>query len=234
MRHYMKPHRLARFIALIGLLCTPVSVWAQPARPDAVPRADKLPATIPLFPLQDVMLFPNVSRPLLIFEPRYRAMVADALKGDRIIGMVMLRPGHEADYEGRPPVFPIGCAGMITEVEQLPDGRYTIVLHGAVKFRITSEDHSRPYRVARVEALPETVDDDERAALRAERSQLVSLVMASIEPGSRPPPTSLGDEDLVNVIAQYLDIDPTQRQDLLERKGPLSRLRALVELLALR
>jgi Lon protease-like protein len=230
----MKPHRLAALIALIGLLCTAVQASAQPARPDAVAGADKLPATIPIFPLQDVMLFPNVSRPLLIFEPRYRAMVADALKGDRIIGMVMLRPGHEAEYEGRPPVFPIGCAGMITEVEQLPDGRYTLVLHGAVKFRITSEDQSRPYRVARVEALPETVDDAERAALRAERSQLVSLVMASVEPGSRPPPPSLGDEDLVNVIAQYIDIDPTQRQDLLERKGPLSRLRGLVEILALR
>ena len=234
MRDYMKPHRFAGFIALIGLLCTSVPVWAQPARPEVAARGDKLPATIPLFPLQDVMLFPNVSRPFLIFEPRYREMVADALKGDRIIGMVMLRPGHEAEYEGRPPVYPIGCAGMITSVEQLPDGRYTIVLDGAVKFRITSEDHSRAYRLARVEPLPETVDDEERAALRAERAQLVSLVMASVEPGSRPPPPSLGDEDLVNVIAQYLDIDPTQRQELLERKGPLARLRGLVEILALR
>ena len=67
---------------------------------------------LPVFPLP-VVLFPGVPLPLHIFEPRYRAMIADALKGDRIIGMVQLRPGYEADYEGRPPVFAIGCAGVI-------------------------------------------------------------------------------------------------------------------------
>ena len=84
--------------------------------------------------------------------------MADALKGDRIIGMVLLRPGHEAEYEGRPPVYPIGCAGVITDVEQLPDGRYAILLRGLVKFRVTSEDQSRAYRLARVEAMPEMTD----------------------------------------------------------------------------
>ena len=72
-----------------------------------------LPATIPIFPLPNAVLFPNVFMPLHIFEPRYRAMVSDALAGDRIIGMVLLKPGFEADYEGRPPVYPIGCAGVI-------------------------------------------------------------------------------------------------------------------------
>ena len=72
---------------------------------------EELPSEIPLFPLPDVVLFPGVTRPLLIFEPRYREMVADALKGDRVIGMVMLRPGFEKDYEGRPPSG-IGCAGV--------------------------------------------------------------------------------------------------------------------------
>ena len=70
------------------------------------------------------MLFPGVSRPLHIFEPRYRAMVADALKGDRIIGMVTLKPGYEANYAGRPAVYEIGCAGVITDVEELPGGRF--------------------------------------------------------------------------------------------------------------
>jgi hypothetical protein len=84
-----------------------------------------LPPTIPLFPLSNVVLFPNVFLPLHIFEPRYRAMIGDALDGDRIVGMVMLQPGYEADYEGRPPVFPIGCAGLITRAEPLGDGRTT-------------------------------------------------------------------------------------------------------------
>ena len=138
----MRPHRLACAISIVGLLCAPAAVRAQFATPDKAGGAGALPPTIPIFPLQDVMLFPNISRPLHIFEPRYRAMVADALKGDRIIGMVLLRAGYEAEYEGRPPVYPIGCAGVITDAEELPDGRYVIVLRGLVKFRVTSEDQT--------------------------------------------------------------------------------------------
>ena len=136
----MKPRKLACAVWIVGLLSVPVTVWAQSETTAKVQGADLLPPTIPIFPLPDVMLFPNVSRPLHIFEPRYRAMVADALQGDRIIGMVLLRPGYEADYEGRPPVYPIGCAGVITQSQELPDGRYNIMLRGLVKFRITGED----------------------------------------------------------------------------------------------
>ena len=89
-----------------------------------------LPPTIPIFPLPNAVLFPNVFLPLHIFEPRYREMVADALQGDRIIGMVLLRPGWEPDYDGRPAIYPIGCAGVITNAERLPDGRFNIVLRG--------------------------------------------------------------------------------------------------------
>ena len=74
---------------------------------------------LPLFPLPNVVLFPNVFLPLHIFEPRYREMVADALASDRMIGMVLLQPGWERDYDGRPPVYPIGCSGVITHVERL-------------------------------------------------------------------------------------------------------------------
>ena len=157
----MQSRRIACAMWIIGLLGVPGAAWAQSPTAGAtggssatqtLPAGEILPRTIPIFPLQDVMLFPNLPRPLHIFEPRYRAMVADALKGDRIIGMVLLRPGYEADYEGRPPVYPIGCAGVITDVEQLPDGRYAILLRGLVKFRVISEDRSRAYRLARVEA----------------------------------------------------------------------------------
>jgi Lon protease-like protein len=190
-----------------------------------------LPPTIPIFPLPDVMLFPNVSRPLHIFEPRYRAMVADALKGDRIIGMVLLRPGYEADYEGRPAVYPIGCAGVITDVEELPDGRFNIVLRGLAKFRVTGEDQSRAYRLARVEAMPELLKDEERVALRKQRQRLEALLVA---PGSEPPPPTIPDDELVNALAQYLDLDPMDRQELLERDGALSRSQALIDLLDLK
>jgi hypothetical protein len=214
------------------LLCTAGLAWGQPGGAGAQGGAT-LPPTIPIFPLQDVMLFPHVSRPLHIFEPRYRAMVADAIKGDRIIGMVLLRPGYEADYEGRPPIYPIGCAGVITDVEQLPDGRYLIMLRGLVKFRVTSEDQRRAYRLAQVETIPEVLSDEDRAALR-QRRQRLTLLLAAAAPGSGPPPPTLSDEDLVNTMAQQLDLDPEDRQDLLERHGALARSEALIDLLVAR
>ena len=89
-----------------------------------------LPATIPLFPLPNVVLFPNVYLPLHIFEPRYRQMMDRALSGERVIGMVLLKPGYEHDYERTPPVYQVGCAGSITQFERLPDGRFNLVLKG--------------------------------------------------------------------------------------------------------
>src|SRR6266540_5148202 len=110
---------------------------------------------LPLFPLPNVVLFPNVFLPLHIFEPRYREMIADALDSDRMIGMVLLRPGWERDYEGRPPVYPVGCSGVITHVEHYRDGRYDIVLRGLDRFRIVEEDSARSYRRAIVEPAPD-------------------------------------------------------------------------------
>src|SRR5215468_2392515 len=105
---------------------------------------------LPLFPLPNVVLFPNVFLPLHIFEPRYRAMVSDALASDRMIGMVLLKPGWESEYEGRPPVYPTGCSGVITHVDRLPDGRYNLVLRGVERFRIVEEEAGGSYRRANV------------------------------------------------------------------------------------
>src|SRR6478735_6508365 len=161
-----------------------------------------LPATIPIFPLPNVVLFPNVFLPLHIFEPRYRAMLADALAGDRIIGMTLLQPGFEADYEGRPAVYPIGCAGVITHSERLPDGRSNLVLRGIEKFRIVEEDPSREYRLARGEPLPETANDNDRKLLKQRRHRLEALLVAAIERGGADPrfPAAIPDEDLVNAL----------------------------------
>ena len=219
---------------IVGLLSVPGAVWGQSATPDATRGVDILPATIPIFPLEDVVLFPNTSRPLQIFEPRYRAMVADALKGDRIIGMVLLRPGYEADYEGRPPVSAIGCAGAITDVKELPDGRYLIMLRGLMKFRVKSEDQSRAYRLARVEAIPEAPTAEDRVALRQWRARLETLLVPAVPSRADPSSPALSDEDLVNLLAQNLDIEPLTRQDLLERQGLLARSEALTDLLKLK
>lgn len=221
-------------MCLVALLCASGHVWARSVTSQAAADASTLPSAIPIFPLPEVVLFPGVSRPLLIYEPRYRDMVADALKGDRIIGMVLLRPGYEQDYEGRPPIYEIGCAGEITHVQQLPDGRYTIVLRGLVKFRVVSEDQRRAYRLARVEVVPELLTPEELAPLSALRERLSSLLLAALPLGSDLPEPSLSDAEFINTVAQYLNIREPERQELLERSNLLSRAQTLVEVLETR
>jgi Lon protease-like protein len=191
--------------------------------------APTLPAEIPLFPLPETTLFPGVSRPLLIFEPRYRAMIADALKGDRIVGMVRLRPGFEKDYEGRPPIYAVGCAGRIEQYEQLPDGRYVIVLQGLTAFRVLAEDQRKPYRLGRVEVVPDQLQEQERLTLSSLRNRLASLLVRVLPFGVEPPDASLEDDEFVNVVAQNLPMSEDDRQDLLERSSLLARARALID-----
>jgi Lon protease-like protein len=195
-----------------------------------------LPPTIPLFPLPNVVLFPNVFLPLHIFEPRYRDMVADALAEDRIIGMVLLRPGWESDYDGRPSIYPVGCAGLITHAERLPDGRFNIVLQGLEKFRVHDEDDSRSYRLARVDSIEDRpTNGDERDEMRRARLRLEALLMPQ-PPGRADTkvPASMSDEDLVNALAQYLELEPVEKQALLERNGLLARCHSLIELLEMK
>jgi uncharacterized protein len=194
---------------------------------------------LPLFPLPNVVLFPNVFLPLHIFEPRYREMTASALENDRIIGMVLLRPGWQRDYEGRPPVYPIGCSGVITHAERQPDGRYNLVLRGVERFRIVEEDHDRSYRRAVVEPLGERpLDGDDRAALRRLRAKLETLVATMVEKSKSetkiPSAAAIPDEDLVNALAQYFDLEPLEKQALLEQPCLRSRAESLVELLEMK
>ena len=196
---------------------------------------------VSLFPLPNVVLFPNVFLPLHIFEPRYREMVADALKSDRMIGMVLLRPGWQRDYEGRPPVYPIGCSGVITHAEQLPDGRYHIVLRGMERFRILEEDDRLSYRRAQIEALPDAACcAEDKSAIRDQRAKLDALLAPAIErslaeiAGEARIPAAMPDEDLVNALAQYLDLEPLEKQALLELQSLRSRAESLVELLEMK
>jgi Lon protease-like protein len=190
-----------------------------------------LPPSLPLFPLPNVVLFPGVFLPLHVFEARYRAMVADALEGDRVIGMVLLRPGWEPDYEGRPPVYETGCAGLITHVEQLPDGRYNLVLKGLSRFRIVDEDRDGPYRVAKVAPVADAIDPAMRETLRDGRHQLELMIAHEFERAERRLPANLSDEEVVNALSQYLELEPIERQGLLECAGPVDRCRLLIEML---
>jgi Lon protease-like protein len=195
-----------------------------------------LPTEIPLFPLPNVVLFPTALLPLHIFEPRYRAMVADALENERMIGMVMLQPGWEPDYEGTPKVYRVGCAGFITHAERLPGGRYNIMLRGLEKFRILDErfarDGAERYRLARVESIGEAPRTNGPAADHARR-RLESVIAKRLHRNAdNPIAKDISDEDLINAIAQHLE--PLEKQALLECNGTLDRCQTLVELLEMK
>jgi hypothetical protein len=160
-------------------------------------------------------------------------MVRDALANDRIIGMTLLRPGHD-EHDGRPPVYEIGCAGLITHNERLPDGRYNIVLRGLARFRVHGEDQSRSYRLAHVESLQDSLARDEQETLRAERRRLETLLVPLIEGGEAQIPPDLPDDHMVNALAQYLDLEPVERQALLEHDGVVDRCRSLIELIEMK
>jgi Lon protease-like protein len=128
-----------------------------------------------LFPLPNVVLFPQMVLPLHIFEPRYRQMTSDALAGDLLIAMTLLQSGWESDYEGRPAIHPVACLGRIVDHQRLPDGRFNLHLRGLSRARIVHEiDSDKLYRTAKVELLPEQpagADFDQKL-----RSQLLQVV----------------------------------------------------------
>ena len=197
-----------------------------------------LPFSIPIFPLPTVVLFPNVFLPLHIFEPRYRQMVTEALAGDRIIGMVLLQPGFENEYEGRPPIYPTGCSGLITHSERLDDGRFNVVLQGLEKFTIHAEDDpaaGRLYRSAAITPVQEAVPAHERDELRGHRRRLETLLAPLMGGGlEHTLPPAMPDEDLVNALAQYLEFEPLEKLALLEQRGALARCRTMVDLLEMK
>jgi Lon protease-like protein len=141
---------------------------------------------IPIFPLPDVVLFPHTLLPLHIFESRYRQMVRDCLAGDRRLAMALLRPGWENDYYGRPPIYSIAGAGEIIQHEELPDGRFNILLRGTMRIGITAELPDKPYRAARARPLPDRYPDANPKALadRIERLKVFYLrILSEVQKG---------------------------------------------------
>lgn len=194
-----------------------------------------LTTLIPVFPLPDVVLFPGVFLPLHVFELRYREMVKDCLAADRLIGISLLRPGWDHDTEGRPAIYPVGCVGLISHIEELSDGRYNLVLRGVEKFRVVREEEAaRTYRRASVDYFEESMTAADRDAVRRQRHQLERLLTAVADAPDQPFPSNLSDEEVVNALAQYLDLEPIERQALLEQDGVARRCSALIELLEMK
>ena len=157
-------------------------------------------------------------------------MVEDALRSHRTIGMVLLKPGYEDDYQGRPPIYPLGCSGRIVEDERLEDGRHNIVLLGQSRFRVVEERDGEPYRLAVVEEIPDAAGDV--SSLDALRERLLAVLSRLAE----GPEVARIDADvphaaLVNGLSQGLDLPAVERLSLLECDTLEARARSLLELL---
>ena len=119
-------------------------------------KIEDLPNKLPVFPLSNFIIFPKTTVPLNIFEPRYIQIINDAMKGDRIIGII--QPKKSGDLK-KPNLYDVGCAGKITSFNETEDGRYLIIINGICRFKIISEDkHDKLYRICKVD-FTEYLDD---------------------------------------------------------------------------
>ena len=191
-----------------------------------------LPESLALFPLSNVVLFPDVYLPLHIFEPRYRAMTRDAIERRRPIGMTVLRDGWQDTYDGAPPIYATGCAGTIVHHEPLRDGRYNIVLQGVARFVVVEElPAETPYRVARVEWHQEPDGAGDSASVAGIRRQVEALLRPALARGDVRMPQGMGDQAMVNAVCQALDIPIVEKLALLEKHDVLMRGQALLPIL---
>lgn len=203
--------------------------------------------SLALFPLSDVVLLPEISVPLYIFEPRYRQMTREALEGSRQIGMVTVRPDALGSMAGEPRLFEIGCLGRIAQAQEHPDGTFHILLIGERRFRILDE-HARSgdrlYRCARVELLMDAhaESDAELERIRGLRRELLALLEELIEamrPDASPAKMlegfeGLESERLINALTQAISFRPVEKQRLLEAPTVLSRFEIMGDLLRFR
>jgi len=186
-----------------------------------------------VFPLPGALLFPRMHLPLHIFEPRYRAMVSDAMARDRRIGMIQPRTG-KIGRKDSPPLFEIGCVGKIGEFEASEDGRYNLVLEGVALFRIVRElDVTTAFRQVEAELLP-LADEPEMLSL-SRRSLLETESRAFADAQGYAVDweavTRLDDEALVNGIAQIAPFDVAAKQALLESPDIEDRAELIIQLM---
>jgi Lon protease-like protein len=191
------------------------------------PRAN---TRLSIFPLPGALLFPGMHLPLHMFEPRYRAMVSDAMARDRRIGMIQPRGGPNDDEDS---LYDIGCVGKIAEVEALDDGRYNVVLEGIALFRIVRElDVTTAFRQVEAELLPLIEDDalslGRRSSLELESRRFADLQGYAVDWDAV---ARLDDESLVNGIAQIAPFDSAAKQALLEAPDIETRAELIIQLM---
>jgi len=183
---------------------------------------------MPIFPLPNVVFFPHTFLPLHIFEERYRAMVADAANGEKLICMALLKPGYEDDYEGSPPIHTVGTVGFMPMKKDHADGTSDILLVGIDKVKIKEITSDTPYRMAEVEILYDVVGESDPEALQEKIFQQFNVLNDDnlLSAATQFFSEGLDFEMAVNLVISHLEIEGEEKQKLLDL-GDLS-LRAKV------
>ncbi|MBM3585736.1 MAG: peptidase S16 [Alphaproteobacteria bacterium] len=203
-------------------------------------RSAALPETLPLFPLPGVLLLPRGRLPLNIFEPRYLAMVEDALKAERLIGMIQPADAEAslAPDPARQPaeLFRVGCAGRMTQFGETDDGRYLITLTGVSRFAIAEELPLTEggYRRARVDWARYAEDRGETEARAIDRDALLAALRHYFKrrklSANWDAVTSAADDALVTALAMVCPFEAREKQALLESAGLAERAALLLAL----
>lgn len=186
---------------------------------------------VPVFPLPDVVFFPGTTLPLHIFESRYREMVQDAMDGERLIAMALLRPGWERDYLEAPPIYDVATVGRIEELHEMPGGRFNLRLVGAQRVRLQELQADTAYRLAQMTPFPESdADDNDPEVVRAKLDLLAANGYLLNEISDQYQPSIVLDErtsfvSAVNEACSNLPVEPDVRQRLLEESDLLARQR---------
>jgi hypothetical protein len=193
-----------------------------------------LPRTIAVFPLSGALLLPRGQMPLNIFEPRYLAMVDDALRtGHRLIGLIQPDAAHPGS-EDRPNLYKIGCVGRITQFAETGDGRYLLQLSGVVRYRIVEElTVATAYRQCRIDVSPFVGDftarkGEELVDRKAVLAALTSFLKANNLKADWQGIENAPNEALVNALAMMSPYDPAEKQAMLEAPDLKTRAEILI------
>jgi len=208
----------------------------QKERPEGRSLDHALGGAIPVFPLPQVVLFPEAVLPLHVFEPRYRAMLAHSLATHGAMVVAHLIGGE--DEHGRPRIAPIAGGGIVIEHQELPDGRSNIVLLGQARLLLDEldPDESRPFRMARatkLEDLPVSVRQNDRTALVAAATMFAAEVKKHDPTFSFRMPATLDASHVADLCAFQLVIDAGARQAILNELDPRARVEMVLSQLAL-
>ncbi len=199
-------------------------------------RAEDLPGDIPVFPLAGALLLPGGKLPLNIFEPRYLALVEDALAAGRMFAMVQPDPAAPAAADG-PGLYRIGCLGRLSSFSETEDGRYLITLTGLLRFRIESElAPRRGYRRVRADYAPFLAElDPAPEPLAVPREGLLAALRGYFTrrgfDANWDAIRRMDDAELVNTLCMVCPFEPAEKQALLEAPDQAGRAGALLALL---